>query len=488
MLGFTPLSSATLASTGAASVPVTIAPVAGVQALGQVGVTGFTAVQQPTQEITGVEATGEVTDQPIARQPASVSLTGFDLTAEDDIKPVTLIIGSYFTLLVLPEHTAELGTLPLTGFNYVASVNSAGELTTEVSAVGVAKVAYVSGEEATSEIGSVVASVDKNQGITGLDLSTEFTALSVVVHAFTDVTGLEATSEITRMPHVPVVTEITDSFERTLELEELANDPVITVISTGLEHLGEVEDLSNTPVVQGISGFGPSTFVGNLGNTPVVRTLVGIEAIGEIKAPINDPAVATTTGAEGIIESEGLANSSAIRIVAGYDLALELEELDNESVIQSISGSEVTQELTNLQGMPIATDSVNHLVQVSGVEATGELTTVQTSRNPSALLYPWEMEAQLGNVVALSVADVNVSGQELTTEVGTTPTVSLITTRVVPLTGFDLTNSLGNVSVDGIVVDFITLAQNYEIARNVIPEALASRKVFPIASARKLAA
>ena len=488
MLGFSPLASATLASTGDAPVPVTLAPVEGVQATGQTGVLGLTTVQQPTQEITGVEATAEVTDQPIARQPASVSLTGFDLTAEDDIKPVTLIIGSYFSVYVLPEHTAELGILPLTGLTRVIEVTSAGELTTEVSAVGVAKVAYVGGVEATSEMGSVVASVDMNQGITGFDLSTENGTLSIVVHAFVDVSGVDATLEITRMPHVPVITEVTDSFERTLELEELVNDPVITIISTGLEHLGETEDLGNTPVVQGISGFGPNTFVGNLGNTPVVRTIVGVEVTGETKAPINDPAVATTTGAEGTLESEGLANRSPLRVVAGYGFTLELEELDNESVIQGISGSEATQELTNFQGMPIPSDSVNHLVQVSGVEATGELTTVQTSRHPNALLYPWEMEAQLGNVVALSVADVEISGQELTTEVGAAPTVSLITTRVVPLTGFDLTNSIGNVSVDGIVVDFITLAQNFEIARNVIPEALASRKVFPIAGARRLAA
>lgn len=488
MLGFNPLSSATLASTGDAAIPVIIAPVTGVQAVGQVGVTGFTTVQQPTQEITGVEATAEVTDQPIARQPASVSLTGFDLTAEDDIKPVTLIIGAYFSVYVLPEHTAELGTLPLTGLTRVIEVTSAGELTTEVSAVGVAKVAYVDGVEATSEVGSVVASVDMNQGITGFDLSTENGTLSVVVHAFVDISGVDATLEITRMPHVPVITEVTDSFERSLELEELDNDPVITIISTGFENTAETEDLGNTPVVQGISGFGPNTFVGNLGNTPVSRIIVGVEATGETKAPINDPAVATTTGAEGILESEGLANRSPLQVVAGYEHTLELDELDNESVIQGISGSEATQELTNFQGMPIATDSVNHLVQVSGVEATGEVTAVRTSRNPSALLYPWEMEAQLGNVVALSVADVEISGQELTTEVGAAPTVSLITARVVPLTGFDLTNSLGNVSVDGIVVDFETLAQNFEIARNVIPEALASRKVFPIAGARKLAA
>ena len=488
MLGFSPLSSATLASTGDAPVPVTLAPVDGVQALGQTGVLGFTTVQNPTQEITGVEATAEVTDQPIARQPASVSLTGFDLAAEDDIKPVTLIIGAYFSVYVLPEHTAELGTLPLTGLTRVIEVTSAGELTTEVSAVGVAKVAYVDGVGATSEIGSVVASVDMNQGITGFDLSAENGTLSIVVHAFVDISGVDATLEITRMPHVPVITEITDSFERSLELEELVNDPVITIISTGFENTAETEDLGNTPVVQGISGFGPSTFVGNLGNTPVSRTIVGVEATGETKSPINDPSVATTTGAEGTLESEGLANSTALRVVAGYEHTLELGELDNESVIQGISGSEATQELTNFQGMPIASDSVNHLVQVSGVEATGELAPVQTSRNPSALLYPWEMEAQLGNVVALSVADVEISGQELTTEVGAAPTVSLITARVVPLTGFDLTNSLGNVSVDGIVVDFETLAQNFEIARNVIPEALASRKVFPIAGARRLAA
>ena len=485
MLGFSPIASSPL---GAIPKPAIVVPISGVQAIGQTGVLGFTTVQQPTQEITGVEATAEVTDQPVISQPASVSLTGFDLTAEDDIKPVTLIIGSYFSVYVLPEHTAELGTLPLTGFNYVASVDSAGELTTEVSAVGVAKVAYVDGVESTGEIGSVVASVDMNQGITGFDLSAETGTLSAIVNAFTDATGLEATSEITRLIHVPVITEVTDSFERTLELEELVNDPVITIISTGFENTVETEDLGNTPVVQGISGFGPNTFVGNLGNTPISRTIVGVEATGETKAPINDPAVATTTGAEGTLESEGLANRSPLQVVAGYEHTLELEELDNESVIQGISGSEATQELTNFQGMPIPSDSVNHLVQVSGVEATGEVTAVRTSRNPSALLYPWEMEAQLGNVVALSVADVEISGQELTTEVGSAPTVSLITARVVPLTGFDLTNSLGNVSVDGIVVDFETLAQNFEIARNVIPEALASRKVFPIAGARKLAA
>ena len=488
MLGFSPLSSAPLGSAGDAPIPVILAPISGVQGNSQAGVLGFTTVQQPTQGVTGVEATAEVTDQPIARQPASVSLTGFDLTAEDDIKPVTLIIGSYFSLYVLPEHTVELGTLPLTGLTRVIEVTSAGELTTEVSAVGVAKVAYVDGVEATSEVGSVVASVDMDKGITGFDLSTENGTLSIVVNTFVDISGVDATLEITRMPHVPVITEVTDSFERTLELEELDNDPVITIISTGFENTVETEDLGNTSVVQGIFGFGPSTFVGNLGNTPVSRTIVGVEATGETKSPINDPSVATTTGAEGTLESEGLANSTALRVVAGYEHTLELGELDNESVIQGISGSEATQELTNFQGMPIASDSVNHLVQVSGVEATGELAPVQTSRNPSALLYPWEMEAQLGNVVALSVADVEISGQELTTEVGSAPTVSLITARVVPLTGFDLTNSLGNVSVDGIVVDFETLAQNFEIARNVIPEALASRKVFPIAGARKLAA
>ena len=98
------------------------------------------------------------------------------------------------------------------------------------------------------------------------------------------------------------------------------------------------------------------------------------------------------------------------------------------------------------------------------------------------------MEAQLGNVVTLTGSFSGLSGLEVTAEVGVAPTVSLITTKLVPLTGFDLTNSLGNVSVDGIVVDFETLAQNFEIARNVIPEALASRKVLPIAGARKLAA
>jgi hypothetical protein len=85
MLGFSPLASGSLGSAGDASTPVILAPISGVQGNSQAGVLGLTAVQQPTQEITGVEATGEVTDQPIASQPAFVSLTGFDLTAEDDL-------------------------------------------------------------------------------------------------------------------------------------------------------------------------------------------------------------------------------------------------------------------------------------------------------------------------------------------------------------------------------------------------------------------
>jgi hypothetical protein len=44
----------------------------------------------------------------------------------------------------------------------------------------------VDGTESTGEVGTSVASVDMNQGITGLDLSADFTALSVVVHAFVD--------------------------------------------------------------------------------------------------------------------------------------------------------------------------------------------------------------------------------------------------------------------------------------------------------------
>tara|TARA_R100001377_G_scaffold43808_2_gene24864 strand:+ start:7337 stop:8818 length:1482 start_codon:yes stop_codon:yes gene_type:complete len=493
MLGFTPIGGAPLGAVTAPT-PIILVPVTGVQASGQAGVLGFTTVQTPTQAIVGIEATAELTDQPLASQPASVSITGFGLTVEDDIKPVTLVIGSYVSLLPVSEHTAELGTLPLTGLTRVIEVITAGELTPELGVVGLSEVALVTGEEVTGELGTAVASISISTNISGIEATEELGTPTFLVNCFVYPVGVEAPSEITRLIHVPAIAEVTgtdtDSFEPTVAVQGLANVPVVTIIETGFDNTLQTNALGNIPVVEIVAGFGPATFVGNLGNTPVTREILGVEVTGEINDFLNDPAVALTTGTESIVETGGLANRCPVQVVAGFNKTLGLGELDNESVITILSGNDATQELADLQNMPIPSDSVSQLIQVSGLEGTGEVTAVRTSRNPSALLYPWEAEAQLGSVTTLTVSFAELSGSEVTVEVGSSPTVSLLTSRVISLTGIELTNSLGSLTTNGIVVDFSTLAQNFEIARNVKPEALANRKVFPSGAigSRRLAA
>ena len=406
MLGFSPLSSSSLGSAGAASVPVVFAPVTGVQALGQTGVLGLTTVQNPTQEITGVEATVEVTDQPIARQHAFVSVTGFDITAEKNIAPVTLIIGSYFSVYAIPDCTAELGDLPLTGLTRVIEVTSAGELTAEVSAVGVAKVASVGGVETTSEIRSVLAFVDMNQGITGFDVSAEIGTLSVVVHAFVDISGVDATLEVTRMPHVPVIFEMQGGFEKSLQLEELSNEPVVTIISAGLEKTVQLESLDNTPVIQSLSGVEGTIQLENLDNTSVIQLLSGVDGTIEVENLDNKPGNATRVGS-----LELIAQTEAVAIAHGC--GIELADLECQAsagnVIVSIAqrrtiiGVQAAQELNDLEAIFIAFPISIDISGVQAVTALGTVQLIEVVRVPFAKSLP----AGLSNFVFLSPANAN---------------------------------------------------------------------------------
>jgi len=427
MLGFSPLSSSSLGSAGAASVPVVFAPVTGVQALGQTGVLGLTTVQNPTQEITGVEATVEVTDQPIARQHAFVSVTGFDITAEKNIAPVTLIIGSYFSVYAIPDCTAELGDLPLTGLTRVIEVTSAGELTAEVSAVGVAKVASVGGVETTSEIRSVLAFVDMNQGITGFDVSAEIGTLSVVVHAFVDISGVDATLEVTRMPHVPVIFEMQGGFEKSLQLEELSNEPVVTIISAGLEKTVQLESLDNTPVIQSLSGVDGTIEVENLDNTPVIQSLSGVEGTIQLENLDNTSVIQLLSGVDGTIEVENLDNKpgnatrvGSLELIAqteavaiAHGCGIELADLECQAsagnVIVSIAqrrtiiGVQAAQELNDLEAIFIAFPISIDISGVQAVTAVGTVQLIEVVRVPFAKSLP----AGLSNFVFLSPANAN---------------------------------------------------------------------------------
>jgi len=445
MLGFSPLSSSSLGSAGAASVPVVFAPVTGVQALGQTGVLGLTTVQNPTQEITGVEATVEVTDQPIARQHAFVSVTGFDITAEKNIAPVTLIIGSYFSVYAIPDCTAELGDLPLTGLTRVIEVTSAGELTAEVSAVGVAKVASVGGVETTSEIRSVLAFVDMNQGITGFDVSAEIGTLSVVVHAFVDISGVDATLEVTRMPHVPVIFEMQGGFEKSLQLEELSNEPVVTIISAGLEKTVQLESLDNTPVIQSLSGVDGTIEVENLDNTPVIQSLSGVEGTIQLENLDNTSVIQLLSGVDGTIEVENLDNTPVIQSLSGVEGTIQLENLDNTSVIQLLSGVDGTIEVENLDNKP------GNATRVGSLELIAQTEAVAIAHGCGIELADLECQASAGNVIVSIAQRRTIIGVQAAQELNDLEAIFIAFPISIDISGVQAVTALGTVQLIEVV-------------------------------------
>ena len=427
MLSFSPLSSSPLASTGTASVPAVFAPITGVQALGQTGVLGLTTVQNPTQEITGLEVTGEVTDQPIARQHAVVSVAGFDITAEKNIANVSLIIGSYFSIYALPDCTAELGDLPLTGLTRVIDVGSAGELVTEISAVGVAKIAFIDGVEEVVELGSVVASVNLIKGILGFNLSAELTDLSVSVHAFTNLIGLDATLEVTRMNHIPVIFEVQGGFEKSLQLDDLSNEPVVTIISSGLEETVQLENLDNTPVIQSLIGVDGTIEIEPFDNKPVIHTLIGVDGTIQLENLDNTSVIQSLIGVDGTIQIENLDNRSgnatrvgSLELIAQTEIVatahgcgIELADLEclasagsvNVSIAQrrTILGVQALQELNSLEAIFIAFPISIGIGGVQAVTALGTVQLVEVVRVPFARSLP----AGLSNFVFLSPANAN---------------------------------------------------------------------------------
>ena len=99
MLGFSPLASSSIADVGADRLP--IAPVI------------------------GVEATGEVTNQPIAFQPVTVAISGVSATVSG-AESIGIMIGAFRTVFAL-NLTAELQPLPLTGLTRLMLIDSAGD-------------------------------------------------------------------------------------------------------------------------------------------------------------------------------------------------------------------------------------------------------------------------------------------------------------------------------------------------------------------------
>ena len=380
MLGFSPLSSATLAAVGAPSLPIV--------------------------QISGVEATGELTSQPIAFQPVTVAISGVSATVAG-AGYVDIMIGAYRTLYAL-NLTAELEPLPLTGLTRLMLIDSAGELTVENGLAGVPTVATVAGVEATGAVGLPIASVSIAANLSGVSLTASTTATTVIVDQNRPITG----------------------FGLAFELEDLDNAPHLQAVS-GFGLATETNDLANAPHVQPITGFGLAFELEDLDNTPVTKVIVGVEA----DATANQ-----------------LDNLPAIKPISGITATLELNELDNTPIVQILGGLQGTLELNEVDNRP------GNATKVNSFELTGNAGDVSSKLSAAVVLSGIDGIGQVGDVIGGGGHTKAIEGVEATQELGTAITLVMAYPIDIGISqGQSLTISCGSVTaVEVEIVPFAT--------------------------------
>ena len=364
MLGFSPLSSAPLADIGAENLPII--------------------------EVSGVEAVGEVTSQPIAFQPVTIAISGVS-AAVAGAGYVDVMIGAFRTLYAL-NLTAELEPLPLTGLTRLKLIDSAGELTVENGIAGVPTATGISGTEVNSSIGTITASIDVAQLISGLNLTAEMSSSTVIVNKIMPIGG----------------------FGLALEIDDISNSPHVQSVN-GFDLTSETEDLDNSSHVQSVSGFDLTSETEDLGNTPVIQSLNGVDGTIEVEDLANTPIITTLSGVEILSELESLDNTSVIKLLTGVDGTIEILPVDNrpgnatrigsleviaqtEAVVIAhggsvvIAGTEATISAGNVIG------GGGHSIQTTGVEAVQEFGSLET------IFVAYPISIGIGGVQSLTIA------------------------------------------------------------------------------------
>ena len=340
MLGNSPLASATLADIGADSLPIIA--------------------------IVGLEATAEVTDQPIAFQSATVQISGVSATVAG-AGYVDIMIGAYRTLYAL-NLTAELEPLPLTGLTRLMLIDSAGELTVENGIAGVPTAVQVAGVEAT--------------GAAGFGLAFEL-------------------EDLDNAPHLQAVS----GFNISAETETLGNSPHLQLIS-GLQSLGEIEDLDNTPIVTTLSGVEILSELESLDNTSVIQVLPSVECATQLEPVDNRPGNATSISgvqATGQTEAVAIAHDSSVAI-SGTEATISAGNvIVTIAQRRTILGVQAVQELSNLESIFVAFPISIGIGGVQAVTAVGTVQLIEVVRVPFAKSLP----AGLSNFVFLKPANAN---------------------------------------------------------------------------------
>ena len=377
MLGFSPLSASPLADIGAENLPVIL--------------------------VSGVEATGEVTNQPIAFQDATIIISGVSATVAG-AGNVDIMIGAFRTLYAL-NLTAELEPLPLTGLTRLMLIDSAGELTAENGIAGVPTNVQVAGVEATGAVGLPIASVSIAANLSGVSATSETSATTVIVDQNKPING----------------------FGLAFELEDLDNAPHLQAVS-GFGLATETNDLANAPHVQPITGFGLAFELEDLDNTPVTKVIVGVEADATANQMGNLPAVKPISGVAATIELEDVDNTPIVHSLVGLQGALELNEVDNRPGNATKVGSfELTGETGDVSS------KLSAAVVLSGVDGIGQVGDVIGGGGHTKEIDGVEAKHQLGTAITLVMAypiDIGISvGQSLTISCGS---VTAVEVEIVP--------------------------------------------------------
>ena len=380
MLGLNPLASATLADVGSPSLPIA--------------------------QISGVEATGEVTDQPIAFQPVTVAISGVSATVAG-AGYVDIMIGVFRTVFAL-NLTAELEPLPLTGLTRLMLIDSAGELTAENGIAGVPTVVQVAGVETTGAVGSPIASVSISANLSGVAATASTTSTTVIVDQ---------------------------------------NRPI-----TGFGLAFELEDLDNAPHLQAVSGFGLATDTSNLVNAPHLQQISGLQALGELEELANTPIIKVIVGIEADATANQMGNLPAVKPISGVAANLEVEEVDNTPIVQVLVGLQGTIDVNAVDNRP------GNATKVGSFELTGETGDVSSKLSAAVVLSGVDGIGQVGDVIGGGGHTKAIEGVEATQELGTAITLVMAYPIDIGISvGQSLTISCGSVTaVEVEIVPFAT--------------------------------
>ena len=402
-------------------------------------VTTVTVTADNNVFLPSTSATGSVTTATIAGD-ANLSLTGVSASGTTD--PDVVITADATHTVTSVQGTSATGTVGTVGvaIHQVDGVEGTGNTTT--ATISGDSLVAVSTAKITSSINTVTTTADSNTSVTGVEATGAVGDAESLVNITAAITGVEATATA---GDVGVFTGL-----------------FVTVEVTGLEATGSVTTATVTA-------------------DAVADNLTGLEATGQTTTATVAADANTTTGSvqatatvdpDVVIEGDAL---HAITSVQGVTATGGVGDVVAGANIDSVIGVEATGEVTTVD------ISIPKNVSVTGVEATSAVTTatvtadnnvVSPSVSANATVDPdvviegdalhtitsvqgVSATGGIGDITAEANIDV-VEGVEATASVTTVVAIAKATASVSGVEGTSAVNDVTVSATNVIVVDFVT--------------------------------